>query len=257
MAYSPSPELTAAVAEVERVFAGAPVDVRRPGGFPFRFDEADLELLSTPDAALPSNLAESAAASWWYWDDRLPDVIRRVLPDVARMLPHDKLFYPARMFRGVAHAVWQQWPEDEAAAVLRLLDAWWADTLRRPFRDVEVADVLDACAVATGSFGRWLDAWDRERTWAADLHLASVALCWTHESTIDLDACWADGREELDRWLAGAARERMAGVGAHPQLVWRLGLYALPEAERGSDAVSALYSELPYLDEWGGRWGQA
>lgn len=230
----PSPALDAAVARVRSVFAGMAGPDEE--GCDRCHISGETALLRTPDVPLPADMVS-------YYMFEAPNhfadhaaAIRRLLPDFAGHLVAGRIEPAYYQMSGLARARWQNWPDDQRAAVSGFLDAWWADALASAVPSTTVERVFLACVAASSTVTPFLAHWAAQPEGGiADDHLAAVAQLWitdllNEESVIrewhdhDRDEPLA----EMQAWLYEHAPDRLAAQGADVELVLNVCLLGLP-----------------------------
>lgn len=204
----------------------------------------ELSLLKTPDVELEPDLLRRA----WQatdWSDHAA-VLRRILPQFARALVAgraDPLFGLEEAGDSFARGHWQQWPDEQAAAVREFLHAWWVQSLTDADAAVPAHQVFVMCADASGTLGPWLADWERQTGRLSDLRLAEAAAEWEYE-LLGENLPWRVGwyehdedelRADLVAWLLGHAATRLRESGASADLQHRIRLLGLTGEDRWSD----------------------
>jgi hypothetical protein len=236
-----SPALTVAVDRIRTVFAGltSPDET----GCTYCYGEDDIALLRTPDVALPEDLLRMFAHEV---PDHFTDhsaVIRRLLPQFTADLAAGRIEGLGYSSIGLSRARWHTWPRRQTDAISEFLDAWWLDTILADDPVYPATVVFAACAEMAGTVTPLLARWAEQPVGGrADAHLADVVDSWIDDLLNDCDGAtpwwyWFDRDEplaEIQAWVLEYAPDRLSAQGADADLLFKIGLLALPYEDRWS-----------------------
>ncbi|MCS0602012.1 hypothetical protein NX794_12440 [Streptomyces sp. LP11] len=231
-----SPALTAALADIDTVFAGC-VSPGESGCGRCHLPE-EVAYLRTPDVSVPVDVVEMFMREVSDHFDDNAAAMRRLLPPAARALADgafDRLGWEAQ---GLHQVDWRSWPAEQASAVENFVFAWWQETLATPEPPYPVADVFETCTGILSTMTPLLDRWPSAPV--ADAHLVSCADSWLYDLQCDdWPFSWwhADqdaGVAELQAWFARHAAPRLRARGEH-DLAKRAELVGLPDPLRWDD----------------------
>lgn len=218
-------DLATAVARIDRLFGGPASRVDASAldrGCARCFSDPEDALLRSGNALLPDQLVERVAAKDpTHWSDQ-PALVRRVLPQLVRLLADGRATDARWCARGLVAAGWHGWPDDQRRSVEGFLTTWWRHTLRTAPSFGRIREVFTSCAIASLTVRPWLDVWDEEATQSASVReLRARCIEDWHEDLARYGStfpCWwgPDGSEEraveaLTAWMLDP------GGRAHPR----------------------------------------
>ena len=165
------------------------------------------------------------------WGDEVD--FKHFLPRLLELIAHDELSLLETLLRKLAYGQWWFWPDQEVAAVVTFLHAWWEDVLIRdslpdPWGPWEVATVLQGLAQAEHDLTPYLTCWAELDTASAAQHLAAFVLSEA-EGLVQRQlqgAYWTNQAlqaQQVVRWLLDAQQQARLEAAAHEQtdVEWR------------------------------------
>ncbi|MEV5977062.1 hypothetical protein [Streptomyces sp. NPDC052114] len=203
--------------------------------------DEELALLKVAGVELdPDLLARTWQAPDWRHQGAM---VRRILPQFAVELVRgaiQPLFGMAEVGHCLAKGTWQEWPDEQAAAVREFLRAWWAWTLTEPEPPVPAHELLALCTEASGTPSPWLGMWQQLAGPVADRHLTRAVAEWEYELLGDALPwhAWENedaNRRKLTAWLVRLAPDRLRADGAPDELLHRVRLMGLTGEARWTD----------------------
>lgn len=230
-----SPALRAALADVERTFAGRVYPHDDLCGMCYG-DEGVPEL-AVPDLELPTEALNRLSMESIDHLSDYPAMVRRILPQLARgMADGSHLIMPPPV-NCLASARVYEWLADEARVVQRFV-ATLLDEARQDPASPWVRDLFEIYAEVVQDAVGPLDAWPVDPV--SDQHFVRVARPWLHDLLYEDPpvrlGLWADGEQEsllasLQAWFMGPGAERLRRCGA-TDYADAADLLALPCVER-------------------------
>ncbi|MER8030373.1 hypothetical protein ABTZ78_15585 [Streptomyces bauhiniae] len=233
-----SPELTAALAEIDAAFNGEAS--RAESGCARRCCTAeDAAYLRTPHTRVPAELLNRFLyKSPQHFADH-GAAMRRLMPQAAHALADGTLEDAGWGPLGLSRADWQSWPHRQARAVETFVRAWWRAALTTAEPPYPVTDMFETCCCVLGAAAPLLAGWEAGPE--ADAHLADCVEWWSYNLLADRwPFTWwrpADeprARVELQTWLGEHAPARLRPLGL-TDLADRAALLALPYDTRWND----------------------
>ncbi|MFB6720027.1 hypothetical protein ACFCV3_07700 [Kribbella sp. NPDC056345] len=200
----------------------------------------ELASLKVPDVELEPDLLRR---TWQApdWSDHAA-ILRRIMPQLTAALANGAVSdYDLRdLGYSFSRGNWQQWPAEQAEAVLGFLQAWWAHCLTAATAPAPAHEALALCVEASGSAGPWLASWESIRHPMADQRLAETIAQWDFDLLQDDMFWWTmddqEGkRQELTTWLLRHAPSRIGDHGDPAHLRNVLRLLAIPGLARYDD----------------------
>lgn len=225
-----TPDLTAALAHVDRVFSG----------FTCRPDNVCLHCYALDDVAplavAGAELGTATLASLMFRSPFSVDdhaaLVRRLLAQMAHGMADGSIEITWPAHHCLARGDWREWPDRQSLAVRRFVEAWWFDQVTTPGHEAP----FDAYAAILGDLPSALASWPEHPV--ADRYLVGVSEGWIDELMVDCNPLWvsddADDSEAcavLRDWYIGTAAERLVRAGA-TELAGAARLLALPMDER-------------------------
>jgi hypothetical protein len=109
----------------------------------------------------------------------------------------------AWLFLNKVSVRWEDWPEDERAAIRAFLGAWWRTMLGEFPRQLDVMEMLDIIAQLGIHIGPYLAYWEAIPGEEAARHLAWLIQVTCHSASND------EWYEIMRRWIEGPAAARI------------------------------------------------
>ncbi|MEV0321845.1 hypothetical protein ACIBKX_26740 [Streptomyces sp. NPDC050658] len=249
---SPARDLDAALARIRSVFDGMTAAPDEEG-CTYCYGEQEIALLRQPRVELPEDLLVQVFHEVPDHFTDHPAVIRRLLPQFAGHLAAGRFGGLGYGATGLGRCRWPQWPAEQADAIRKFIDAWWAACLTDESSPYDITDVFAVCADMGGTITPLLEYWARQPVGGrADELLRRAVEWWMPELFSDLPQLiipwwyWPDPDApvfdflpeplpELQAWLAVHAPERLRAVGATEGLCVQMRLLALPYDARWDD----------------------
>ncbi|MFG2817612.1 hypothetical protein [Streptomyces sp. NPDC048410] len=224
-----SPELTAALAEIDVVFNGE----ASPGEFGcarYCCTAEDAAYLRVPGTHVPAALVSRFLYRGSHHFTDHEAAMRRLLPQCAHAMADGTLEDAGYAPHGLREADWRSWPGEQARAVEAFVRAWWRAALSTAEPPYLIPDMFEtACAILGGVTGPLAD-WTPGPE--ADAHLAACVEQWLDDLMLDRRPgfLWepsAATLTELQTWLGEQAPARLRSLGL-TDLADRTALLALP-----------------------------
>ncbi|MEI7056959.1 hypothetical protein WBG06_14150 [Nocardioides sp. CCNWLW239] len=236
-----TPELQAALADVDRVFRGR--TCAADNVCLHCYPEIWAVDLSRPGALLhPEFLASVTYEAPGMVDDH-DGLVRRILPQMAKAMVDGSLSLFDVEHHALARGSWRTWSKRESVAIRRFIEAWWLDlvTTREPHHGVREA--FEAYATMTADLAAALGSWPRGEV--ATEHFVAVSKSWLWELTHGYEVLHIleavdEANEWLRQWYAAAGAERLRDAG-EPELAVDAERLALDIHER----MNLLYGASP------------
>ncbi|MFJ1969570.1 hypothetical protein ACIO93_12955 [Streptomyces sp. NPDC087903] len=189
--------------EADRVFASSPVLDRPVGGCTYCTPESELRVLGGPPDAVPDDLLGHFMREVpSHWDaDQYPLLWRRLMPRALRYWGPQGRGVDAAAERGhlgEQGANFVDWPAPERAAVEQAFRALLAIALVDGREPVEMTDLIEGIAHATGGMEPWLEYLAGLPGPAADAGLVRLVCDWA------IDLLWEELR--FSWWYDGDPR---------------------------------------------------
>ncbi|MFE0346371.1 hypothetical protein [Streptomyces griseoluteus] len=224
-----TPELTAALAEIDVVFNGE-VSPAEFGCARYCCPAEDAAYLRTPDSRVPTELVSRFLYKGSHHFTDHEAAMRRLLPQCAHAMADGTLEDAGFAPHGLSQADWRSWPGPQPRAVETFVRAWWRAALGTAEPPYTAPDMFEtACAILGGVTGPLAD-WSPGPE--ADAHLGTCVPQWLDDLMLDrrpsfLREASAATLTELGTWLGEHAPARLRSLGM-TDLADRTALLALP-----------------------------
>ncbi|BDH04605.1 hypothetical protein [Streptomyces seoulensis] len=233
-----TPELTAALAEIDVVFNGE-ASRAEFGCARYCCTAEDAAYLRSPHTRVPAALLNRFLyKSPQHFADHAA-AMRRLLPQGAHAMADGTLEDTGWGPLGLSRVDWRSWPGAQARAVEVFFGAWWREALGAAEPPYPVRDMFEVCCSVLGEAAPLLAVWEAGPE--ADAHLADCVEWWSHDLLADRwpFTWWRPDdephtREELQTWLGRHAPARLRSLGL-TDLADRTALLALPYDTRWND----------------------
>ncbi|MYS16044.1 hypothetical protein [Streptomyces sp. SID4982] len=231
-----TPELTAALAEIDLAFNGE-TSPGESGCDRYCCPAEEAAHLRTPGSRVPSELLSRFLYKGAHHFTDHDAAMRRLLPQSARAMSDGTLEDDGFAPHGLSQVDWRSWSGPQARAVEAFVRAWWRAALGTAEPPYPIPDMFEtACSIlgeVTGPLADWAPAP------AADAHLAACVEGWLDDLMVDRRPCFlwepsAATLAELGTWLGEHAPARLRALGL-TDLADRTTLLALPYDTRWND----------------------
>lgn len=227
-----TPELSAALAEVDRVFTGFTC---RPDSVCLHcYPEDDVAALALAGAEIDGDTLVSLMHRNPESVDDHGALVRRLLPQMARGIADGSVEVSFPAHHCLARGDWREWPDSQSRTVRAFVDAWWFDRVATP--GATSGTVFEVYAAMLGDLSAALASWPEHPI--ADAHLVDVSRSWLPDLVQDDNPLWLSDlvdddecRTVLRDWYLETGVERLARAGAS-DLVTTVRALALPLGER-------------------------